>query len=63
MSDSRDWADSNVLVDKVIGCEVDECIIWLNRIIIRAFSQRCQLAHCHLLHGLKYFYEIIRLLL
>ena len=63
MSDSWDWADSNVLVDEVIGCEVDEGIVWLYGIIVSTFSQGCQLIDCDLLHSLKYFDKIIWLLL
>lgn len=63
MRHSRNWTNSNVLVDEVVGREIYECIIWLDWVVVCPLAQRRQLVHCHALHSLKYFYQVLWLFL
>ena len=44
VSHAGDGADSDVLVDEVLGGEVDEGIVWLDGVVVGSLSQGCQLA-------------------
>lgn len=63
MGHTRNRTDTNVLIDEIIGREVNECIVGLDWILISSFTKLSQLTNCDGLHSLKYFDEIVGLLL
>lgn len=61
MRHAGNGANSDVLVDEIVGGEVYERIIRLDWILISPLSKLCQLVDGHALHGLEYFYQVIGL--
>lgn len=59
MRHAGDRANSDVLVDEIVGSEVYECIIWLDRIVIGPLPKLLQLIDGDAFHCLKYFYQVI----